>query len=123
MISEPTETNAPSESSTSMARVWRAVKKSWYIILFCAVAVASVAAFYVLGEPKIYRATGTIKIDPSPARPLGQEFQVEFGAQAAWQYYETQYEIIKSRKVAEETVRRLGLQRDPSFVTFGKNEQ
>src|SRR5688500_14906656 len=123
MSSEPTESDAPSGSSTSLARVWRAVKKSWYIILFCVVAVASVAAFHVLGEPKIYRATGTIKIDPNPARPLGQDFQVDIGAQAAWQYYETQYEIIKSRKVAEETVRRLGLQREPSFLTFGKNDQ
>lgn len=123
MSSESTESDASSESSTSLARVWRAVKKSWYIILFCGVAVASVAAFYVLGEPKIYRATGTIKIDPSPAHPLGQDFQVDFGTQAAWQYYETQYEIIKSRKVAEETVRRLGLQSDPTFLTFDKKGQ
>lgn len=103
-----------------VGRLVPALKKGWLWIVLCTVAAGAVAAFSVMREPKIYRATATIKIDPSPARPLGDAVDVDMGSQY-WltsQYYETQYGIIKSRKVSEMTVRRLGLDKDPTFASF-----
>jgi capsular exopolysaccharide synthesis family protein len=103
-----------------MGRLVPALKKGWLLIVLCTIASGAVAAFYVMRQPKIYKATATIKIDPSPARPLGDAVQVDMGSQY-WltsQYYETQYGIIKSRRVSEATVRRLGLDKDPTFASF-----
>ena len=78
-------------------------------------------AFYTLSQTKIYRATATIQLDPSPPKPLGKDVQtvVEMGA-GDWftnhQYLETQYKIILSKRVAQAVVERLGLHNDASFI-------
>lgn len=107
-----------------LGRLVPALKKGWWVILLCTMATGALSAFQVMREPKIYKATATIKIDPSPARPLGDAVQVDMGSQY-WltsAYYETQYGIIKSRRISEATVRRLGLDKDPTFASFEVSE-
>ncbi len=108
-------------SGISPLVLWRAVRKRWVLILVVTLAVASAVTFYTLGQVKIYRAGATIQIDPSVPQPLGRDVQgvVDVGAGAYWsnrEYYETQFKIIQSRRIAEETVRALGLHRDMGFV-------
>lgn len=96
------------------------LRKHWWLIASLAVLGATAAAFYSHRQTPIYRATTTIQIDPSPPRPLGHEVQsaVDVGTTVYGntQYYETQYEVLQSRSLALQTVRRLGLHRDPTFV-------
>lgn len=101
--------------------LWRAVRKHWLMILTLTIAVALGVAFYTLNQTKIYKAAITIQIDPTPPRPLGNEVQqvVDIGAGAFWsnkEYFDTQLRLIRSRRVAERTVRTLGLNRDTAFL-------
>jgi polysaccharide biosynthesis transport protein len=101
--------------------VWQTVRKYWTTALSTAVFVALIVTFYTLGQTKIYQASATVMFDPNPPRPLGQRVEaiVEMGAGSYWdnrEYYETQYRIIQSTRVALAVVGELGLQHDAAFL-------
>lgn len=98
------------------------VRKHWLLSLLITASVTGATIFYTLGQTKIYRSQATVLIDPSAPRPLGQDVQsvVDLGTGLYWnnqEYYQTQYRIMQSRTLAELTVRRLGLDQDPSFAS------
>jgi polysaccharide biosynthesis transport protein len=112
---------ASKNDAISYAGIWRALRKHWSVAVMCAVVVILAVALYTLSQTKIYRATATIEVDPSPPKPLGKEVQtvVDMGAGdyfATRDYLETQYKIIQSKRVAQAVVKQLGLHRDRSFV-------
>lgn len=120
---KPPEADSDERSSplASLLTVWRAIRKNWLLVFAVTLAVASGATFFTLSQKKIYRAEGTIQIDPRPPRPLGDEVKgvVEMGTSAYLnnrEYYETQYRIIKSMRVATAVVRELSLHRDGAFL-------
>lgn len=97
------------------------VRRGWLWLVLFALVGGCISAFYSLGQTKIYSASTTIQIDPHPPSPLGSDIQSveEIGAGMFWdtqQYYRTQYEILRSRKLAADTVKRLGLQNDVTFI-------
>ncbi len=116
----------PLESAEAAAMLtplfaWRALRKHWPLVIGTVVALTLATAFYTLGKTKIYSATATLQIDPNPPKPLGKDFQgvVDMGPGLYWanqEYYETQYKIFQSRRIAAETVRTLGLNRDAGFL-------
>lgn len=114
--------NAPAPRESSNAVAWQSLRKSWptALVTFLTVLVANV--FYTVGQKKIYEAEATVMFDPNPPRPLGARVEqvVEMGAQTYWdnqEYYETQYFIIKSRRVALAVVNELGLDKDHRFLS------
>lgn len=120
----------PSADATAASRnsgelnllgVWRNVRKHWALAVGTAVAVALVATFYTLGQTKIYQSSATVQLDPNPPRPLGKsvDMVVDLGTGTYWnnrEYYETQYKIMQSLRVALPVVLQLDLQNDASFV-------
>jgi capsular exopolysaccharide synthesis family protein len=109
------------EGSSFNRHFWRALRKHWPVVVGLTAAVSLVVTFYTLREKKIYRSGATLMIDPSPPRPLGKEVQtvVEMGTGSYWgnvEYYETQFRIIQSRRMAEDVVRSMGLNRDGAFL-------
>lgn len=97
------------------------LRRNWLWLVFFALVGGCISAFYSLGQTKIYSASTTIQIDPHPPSPLGPDIQsvADVGAGLFWdtqQYYRTQYEVLRSRKLAADTVRRLGLQNDITFI-------
>jgi polysaccharide biosynthesis transport protein len=109
------------ESAFNIVVAWRTVRKHWVTALVTALAVSLSVAFYTLGQTKIYQATATVQFDPSPPRPLGKGFDavVDMGSGAYWnnrEYYETQYKIIQSMRIALAVVRNLNLHNDASFL-------
>jgi capsular exopolysaccharide synthesis family protein len=102
-------------------RLWTTIRKHWVAVAVITAIATVTMTFYTLGKTRIFRSNVTLQIEPSPPRPLGQDVQavVDIGSGAYWnnlEYYQTQFKIIQSRRVAEETVRRLGLNRDGAFV-------
>ncbi|HEY8943927.1 MAG TPA: polysaccharide biosynthesis tyrosine autokinase, partial [Polyangiaceae bacterium] len=90
------------------------------LLVSITVLVTLAVAFFTLSQTKIYKATATIQIDPSPARPLGTDVPgaVDLGG-AYWsnkEYFDTQLKIIQSRRVAERATRILNLHRDVGFL-------
>ena len=101
--------------------LWTAIRKRLPAAIAVTVAVFLGMTFYTLGQKKIYRASTTLQIDPNPPQPLGKQVQtvVDLGAGNYWsnkEYYETQFKVMQSHKVASQVVRTLGLQRDPAFL-------
>ncbi len=101
--------------------VLRPVRKFWLTSLIVALLIGVGGAFYTLSQTKIYEASATILFDPNPPRPLGQRVEsvVELGAGQVWdtrEYYETQYQLIQSTRIAKRVVLELQLHRDPGFV-------
>lgn len=121
------QTGTPSADGTQVqqpplpVQVYRVVKKNWPLILAISTVVALGVSLYTASQTKIFQAQATVQFDPQPVQPLGKEVQavVDMGSGSYWsnrEYYETQYQIIRSARVARETVKRLNLHRDPAFL-------
>jgi capsular exopolysaccharide synthesis family protein len=100
---------------------WRIVRKYWATTAATMLVVVLGVVFYTLGQTKIYEATATIKFDPNPPRPLGKSIDaiVDMGSGSYWnnqEYYETQYKVIRSRRVAQAVANDLGLDHDAAFL-------
>ncbi|MDX2054160.1 MAG: polysaccharide biosynthesis tyrosine autokinase [Polyangiaceae bacterium] len=111
----------PAEDAITLPRLMAAARKSWGLILLIGASVLVATAFYTLRQRPIYQSKVTVQIDPNPVRPLGKDVQgvVDIGTGAYWsnqEYYNTQYKIIQSRKIAEQTVQKLGLNLDVNFM-------
>jgi capsular exopolysaccharide synthesis family protein len=101
--------------------VLRAIRKRWLAALSIAGLVIVATAFYTVGQKRIYRATATVLIDANPPKPLGKDVQavVDIGAGTFWssrEYQQTQFKLIRSRAVAQDTVSALSLHNDKSFL-------
>lgn len=112
---------AKQDASTAVLDAWKTLRKRWIWVVTLTLLAVVAAGFYTAGQQRIYSASCTLQIDPNPPRPLGSEVQaiVDVGTGSFWattNYYNTQFKIIKSRAVAEETVRRLGLHQEPGFL-------
>ncbi|HVZ32460.1 MAG TPA: Wzz/FepE/Etk N-terminal domain-containing protein, partial [Polyangiaceae bacterium] len=110
------------EASQALVDAGKVLRKRWAWVVTLAISTIALAAFYTAHQQRIYRASCVIQIDPRPPKPLGQDVQaiVDVGAGAYWantEYYKTQFQIIQSRAVAEETVRRLSLDHDAAFLS------
>ncbi len=120
MLNDPS--TAPERPKHALElRALRSLQKHWLLAAVVTASVTAAAAFYALGRPKIYRASATLLIDPTPPKPLGQSVQsvVDLGTGLYWnnhEYYETQYRIIRSTNTALRTVRALNLHHDAGFV-------
>jgi capsular exopolysaccharide synthesis family protein len=101
--------------------LWRIVRKYWATAAATMLVIVLGATFYTLGQTKIYQASATIKFDPNPPKPLGKSIDaiVDMGSGNYWnnqEYYETQYKVIQSMRVAQAVVSDLGLDHDNAFL-------
>lgn len=120
-LGEPALPSAVAPSSISPAVAWQFVRKHWSIAVTIALSVTLAVSFRALREPKIYEASATVMFDPNPPRPLGQKVEtiVDMGAGSVWdnhEYYETQYKLIQSMRIAMAVVGDLGLAHDGGFL-------
>lgn len=100
------------------------LKWRWLIVAAFVVSVG-VAAALVYRMPRIYRAMATIELSPNAPRYLGNGVQdvAETGSNFYWQtkeFFETQYQVIRSRAVAQRVVDELGLATDAAFLGLEK---
>lgn len=114
---------APEESRPLQLHIGdyvRILRKHVWLIVAILVAGILLGTGYLVRQPRIYRATGTLHIDTTPPEVLGSVKEVvDLGAGDYWsnkEFYETQYRIISSRDVLERVVEREGLDRDAEFL-------
>src|SRR5207249_2225863 len=82
-------------------------------------ACVAVAFFITLGQTRVYRAEAMLRLDPDPPRPLGQRVELVSDNANLWnrrEFYESEFRIMRSRRVAVATVRALGLNASPAFL-------
>ncbi|MDD5223823.1 MAG: polysaccharide biosynthesis tyrosine autokinase [bacterium] len=94
---------------------WRIIlKHRWTIAAFFTVIVVVVTVGSFLTEP-VYRATAQILIERESPKVLGLPEVMNLNT-ADKDYYQTQYEMLKSRSLAERTVTALDLIHHPEFA-------
>ena len=92
-------------------------KHKWAITLFTA-AVTGLAAYYAYTATPVYSATATLLIEPQGSNPVSIEGLVGVDIEAQ-DYYETQFELLKSRQLAFRVLDTLDLWNDPELTSGG----
>lgn len=94
-------------------------KRRWVVSLVLVGTLAGVIA-YTLKQPKVYRAQAALVVERHRPKVLSEvKDVVDSGDSSYWsnrEFYKTQYEILRSRRLAEAVVARLGLDRNLAFL-------
>lgn len=90
-----------------IAGYWMILLRNKWLILFCGLFCLALASLYAAKSVPIYQASVKIQADPTTPSALsgGQNMM----SPPVFLFYETQYEIIQSRTVAEAVVKKLDL--------------
>jgi len=86
------------------------------IVITCLGMSLLIAVLYNYTTRPVYQATTQILIDRDTPNVLPNKELVEL-VQSGADYYQTQYQLLKGRTLAEKAVERLGLQRSPELLT------
>jgi uncharacterized protein involved in exopolysaccharide biosynthesis len=113
--------DSPTGNNKPIQGIGPLLRKYWLTAAATFAAVVVSTAFYTLGQRKVFQAEGTVLFDPTPPRAPTRKVEtiVETGADSYWvnkTYYETQYNIIRSRRVSLAVVNQLGLHNDLAFL-------
>ena len=120
MLSEKNDFRAAShddadEDIIDLSHYFRVVNQSKWRILSLALIITFLVALIVLSLTPIYKATSSLLIESEETNIVSIE-QV-YGLDASKkEYFETQYEILKSRYIAEKVVNKLALDSHPIFI-------
>lgn len=101
------QTSAPvsdSLSATLGGLIQTTKENRWGIIIMMVLGCAA-GVFKAISETPVYQASLTMAVEPSTSRNSGQSLFDPY----AYRFYETQYELLKSRSVAERVVDELDL--------------
>jgi len=101
------------EQKLELLEYWRSITKRKWGILGLALMVALLAGVVAFALAPVYRSTATVLIEAGKVKVLSIE-DVYTNSQQR-EHYQTQVEIMKSREVAERTVRALKLWDHPAF--------
>ncbi len=115
----PMPTSAPGQPAggphgeLDLRAALRVVRRRIWVIAAALGAVVALTALVTARSPKIYRAGASVLIAQSAPEVLGNVRDVyEMGSSEFWaarEYYETQYNVLRSRPVAEKAAATLGL--------------
>lgn len=98
-----------------VVRYWRAIRRNFWRILLLVAAVGVLAQMYASSLPPVYRATATILVEASRPKIVSIEEVYNSMAGAHREFYQTQFEILRSRELAARLARRLKLAEHPAL--------
>lgn len=91
------------------------VRQRWIVLAIIAAGVLA-AAFINATTVKLYRSTGSMEIAREAARVVNDGDTQPRQAAAGQEFYQTQYGLLRSRALAEQTVATLRLADNPTFL-------
>jgi len=91
------------------------VRQRWIVLAIIAAGVLA-AAFINATTVKLYRSTGSMEIAREAARVVNDGDTQPRQAAAGLEFYQTQYGLLRSRALAEQTVASLRLADNPTFL-------
>lgn len=115
LLGEPDDAQAPRpERQIDVREYLYRLRRHWKLIAVCVVLAIAAGGVHFAITPKEYSAATTIQIE--------RRSMSVAGSQMAWlenwwnmEYYPTQHEILRSRRLAEEVIKKLRLMDDPDF--------
>jgi succinoglycan biosynthesis transport protein ExoP len=121
-VVNPKSQTPETDGGTLEALSWaiRALWKRWPIIVATLLIGGGIALAYSKSLAPTYEAATLIEFDPDVIKPLGNktDTMVGWGTWDSTQYYETQYQLIRSYRVLGAVARSLGLQNDAEFLGY-----
>lgn len=90
-----------------LMQYWRTVRRSKWLITLTTLLFVAAGYFVATSMTPIYQASSKILADPTPPNTSREEQYI--ASAMIFLFYETQYEIIQSRAIAETVVDKLGL--------------
>ena len=116
----------PEQSGTGemldIGRLLRAVLRYRWGILGLTFAVTLATGLWVYSLESVYRASASVLLETREANVVNVEQVYQMGRQD-YDYFMTQFELLKSRALAERVVRRLKLHQHPMFRPADKTEE
>lgn len=103
------------ESSVDLKIYWRVIRKHLWIILGLAIMSALLALLLVYDVRPVYVSSASLMIESKQSKVLllGDAYDMQ---SLNDQYFQTQYEILKSRDLAQKVIDRLKLAQNPEFA-------
>jgi succinoglycan biosynthesis transport protein ExoP len=95
------------EELIDLGQYWLTIKRTKWGIIFITFCCLIIGGFIALSAVPIYRATSKILADPQ--QPFAEINELNVSSSLVSLYYQTQYEIIQSRNIAETVVDKLNL--------------
>lgn len=102
------------EEVIDLRQYWRIVDRFKWRIAALSIAVTMLTAIVVLSMTPRYQATATLMIEAEQAKALSIE-EVYGLDSSRKEYFLTQFEILKSKRIAEAVVKKLNLTTHPEF--------
>lgn len=100
------------ENRLNLREYWFLVRRHQWRILGFAVVATLLSGLVIFSLPSIYQAESTLLIESKDAKIVSIEEVYDIGS-AKSEYYFTQYEVLKSRELAEKVIARLELAKNP----------
>ena len=96
--------------------IWRIIYLRRWLITAIMVAAIGMALLLYNVLPETYQARSRVQIDRAPEASTDLEGEIGGNATYNWEFYETQYELLKSRRLAMKVVDALSLDENAAFV-------
>ena len=104
------------------------LRKHRWLILFTTATLTSLAAFIVSDMTPVYKATSTLLIETQQTNPMNIDELIGIDTSNN-EYYQTQFEVLRSKTLAKRVVEEMGLYDHPDFTNdsddfvFSSNNQ
>lgn len=107
------------DDEINLLEYWRIIlKRRWVVLAVVAAVVTATIALTLLTTP-IYRATAVIQIDRGEMKVVDLEGVVPTESLGDRDFYQTQYELMRSRALALRVISQLNLAGNPAFTGQG----
>ena len=121
LLAEGTETEDAYSSATEERHVrdyWTVLVKRRDLIILVFLVVLGVGAYFTLTSTPLYTANATIKIEPQNPTVTGivEMLPSQAGAPGPYDYYQTQFAMLRSRALAAGVIRDSRLESNPVFT-------
>ncbi|MBX2857289.1 MAG: polysaccharide biosynthesis tyrosine autokinase [Cellvibrionaceae bacterium] len=108
-LATPAHNDADTEEIIDLSQYWRTIVRHKWGILSVTLVCAVIGSLLAIAATPIFRAAATIQADPTQPSVDPRENYQYVNSALVLLFYETQYEIIRSRNVAESVVDKLNL--------------
>jgi polysaccharide biosynthesis transport protein len=108
------------DEAPSLRDYWQVVTKHKWKIVGCFLAAVGITALILFSTTPIYTAKATLLIERTEPQVVNikQVLSESAGAEES-SYYESQYQVLKSRSLAAEVIKGQGLDKNPEFTSPG----
>ena len=120
MMSETTGTEPQDDDRIDLREYWSILRRRWRLAAATAVATALVVLVFTLLATPIYRAGTTLQIERDTIKVVAFDGLEPSESPLDRDFYQTQYELLKSRSLARRVIEDTRLVADPAYEKYVK---